>query len=150
MKRTLYLAYGSNLNLLQMSQRCPGARPMLRATLENYQLVFRGSRGWAVATVEPCEGSTVPCLLWSITEADERELDIYEGFPRLYTKEILQVLTEDGRELSAMAYIMAPGYPMGIPVMSYLDTIAGGYKRLGFDLESLYQSAFRSRLEGKV
>ena len=35
-----YLAYGSNLNLEQMSRRCPTARVVGKAQLENYRLAF--------------------------------------------------------------------------------------------------------------
>ena len=60
-----YLAYGSNMNLEQMAARCPGAKPLGTAVLHDYKLVFRGSRGGAVATVEPHKGGSVPVLLWT-------------------------------------------------------------------------------------
>ncbi len=56
----LYIAYGSNLNLSQMKHRCPTARVIGTSELKDYELVFRGSGHNAVATVEPCKGSTVP------------------------------------------------------------------------------------------
>ena len=36
-----YIAYGSNLNIAQMDERCPGAQPVCTAKLEDYELVFR-------------------------------------------------------------------------------------------------------------
>ncbi len=77
----LYIAYGSNLNLSQMKHRCPTARVIGTSELKDYELVFRGSGHNAVATVEPCKGSTVPVLLWSIKPDDEKALDRYEGYP---------------------------------------------------------------------
>ena len=62
-KPTLYIAYGSNLNMPQMANRCPTAEVVGASQLKDYELLFRGSRGSAVATVEPKEGSTVPVLL---------------------------------------------------------------------------------------
>ena len=47
MKEKLYIAYGSNLNLNQMSMRCPEAMPVGTAMLDGWQLTFRG-----VATLE--------------------------------------------------------------------------------------------------
>jgi len=38
-KRTVYLAYGSNLNILQMTRRCPGAKPWGATVLEDYALI---------------------------------------------------------------------------------------------------------------
>jgi hypothetical protein len=39
---TLYFAYGSNLNLAQMSRRCPAAVPLDKVYLPGVRLVFRG------------------------------------------------------------------------------------------------------------
>lgn len=76
----LYFAYGSNINLEQMAQRCPDAQVVGPVTLENYELLFRGNlRGNGVATIAPREGSTVHGLLWNITPKCERALDYYEG-----------------------------------------------------------------------
>ena len=68
----LYIAYGSNLNLSQMEQRCPTARVIGTSEIKDYELVFRGSRYSAVATIELCEGSNVPVLLWGIQPEDEK------------------------------------------------------------------------------
>ena len=38
----LYFAYGSNLNLTQMANRCPQAKQLGSAYLPNWRLVFRG------------------------------------------------------------------------------------------------------------
>ena len=43
MLKKYYLAYGSNLNLEHMAQRCPSAKPIGVTTLENYRLVYKGS-----------------------------------------------------------------------------------------------------------
>ncbi len=80
-KPTLYIAYGSNLNLPQMAFRCPTAEVAGTSELKDYELLFRGGRRGAVATVEPKEGSSVPVLLWKIRQKDEEALDRYEGYP---------------------------------------------------------------------
>ncbi len=67
-KPTLYIAYGSNLNLGQMKYRCPTATVVGPAELEGYDLLFRGGRRGAVATVEPQEGGKVPVLLWKLKQ----------------------------------------------------------------------------------
>ena len=69
-----YLAYGSNLNLEQMAKRCPTAKPVGIGLLEDYRLIFR-----YYLTIE-------------IDEESERMLDYYEGFPRFYRKEHVNVL----------------------------------------------------------
>ena len=60
-----YFAYGSNLNIAQMSRRCPNAKPIILPQplyIPDWQLCFRG-----VADIEPQEGSKLPIGLWKIT-----------------------------------------------------------------------------------
>ena len=92
MEENLYFAYGSNINLEQMSYRCPTAQVVGPVTLEGYELLFRGNaRGSGVATIAPKEGHQVHGVLWKITRACETSLDFYEGYPRLYEKEPVTV-----------------------------------------------------------
>lgn len=103
-KTKLYGAYGSNMNLEQMSHRCSKAKVAGTGILEGYKLTFRG-RYKGVANIEACIGTVVPIVLWEITEDCERALDLYEGYPNLYIKEEVQVKVEDKLE-TAMVYIM--------------------------------------------
>jgi hypothetical protein len=132
MKNKLYIAYGSNLNLPQMVQRCPTAEVVGASEVKDYALLFRGGRNGAVATIEPCEGASVPVLLWKITPRDEEALDIYEGYPRFYDKQVIE-LPLDGETISAMVYVMTPGYRLGYPSEFYYNTIREGYENAGFD-----------------
>lgn len=134
-----YLAYGSNLNLRQMQYRCPTAKPLGPAELLGYSLLFRGSKGHAVATVEPNPDSLVPVLLWEITPCDEASLDRYEGWPNFYRKEIQSVCFQ-GKNIEAMIYIMNPGAPLGSPSPFYLGTIAEGYTASGFNVDYLTEA----------
>ncbi|GAB1477444.1 gamma-glutamylcyclotransferase [Bacillota bacterium] len=132
MKNKLYIAYGSNLNLPQMANRCPTAKVVGTSEIKDYALVFRGGRHGAVATIEPSEGTSVPVLLWEITPQDEEALDIYEGFPRFYDKETIE-LPLGGKTVQAMVYIMTPGHRLGYPSDFYYNTILEGYKSAGFN-----------------
>lgn len=131
-----YIAYGSNLNLTQMEQRCPTARVIGTSEIKDYELVFRGSRYSAVATIEPCEGSRVPVLLWGIQLEDEKSLDRYEGYPNFYEKENMEIVL-NGRTVSAMVYVMTPGHELGIPSKRYKRSIEEGYMDAGFDTDFL-------------
>lgn len=143
-KRKKYIAYGSNLNLGQMAKRCPTAEVIGKGEIKDYELLFRGYNGSAVATVEPKKGASVPVLIWDIGPEDERKLDIYEGYPRLYGKADLEVQTQDGCE-SIMAYTMNEGYSLGTPSDIYLNTIAKGYQDAGFDMDILMESVSHCR-----
>ena len=133
MKNTkrLYLAYGSNMHEGQMSYRCPKAK-LIGQTVIN-------RRDCAVATIEPKEGSEVPVLIWDIQPSDERTLDIYEGFPRFYTKQDFEV-EFNGETITAMAYVMTPGRAFGIPTEGYYQTIHTGYKEHGISTKGLYNA----------
>ncbi|HEX3016996.1 MAG TPA: gamma-glutamylcyclotransferase family protein [Caproicibacter sp.] len=136
---TLYIAYGSNLNLEQMAHRCPTAKVAGASNLTGYQLRFRGGRHGAVATVEKKRGDSVPVLVWEITPADEATLDRYEGWPHLYRKETVRVRL-NGKPVSSIIYIMNEGRPLGAPSPYYYNVIAEGYRATGFDINILKQS----------
>lgn len=134
-KKKIYAAYGSNMNILQMRNRCPAAEKICTGILKDYQLEFRGG---GVATIIPEKGSEVPIVLWYITRGCEKLLDIYEGFPRLYVKDNIQVESEIG-SVTAMAYVMANDYSKFIskPGLSYYNIIKEGYLQNHIDLDPL-------------
>lgn len=135
-RKRLYLAYGSNMNLPQMERRCPTAKVVGTAELKDYELLFRGSRNSAVATVEPKKGSTVPVLIWTVESRDELMLDLYEGYPNFYGKKTMEIELE-GKKVSAMAYVMMPGREYGVPSRRYLEIIREGYRSFGMDEQIL-------------
>ena len=95
------------MNLNQMAFRCPDAEVVEPVRLEGYCLAFRMSGGGnGVATILPKEGSSLEGVLWRISKRDEQRLDRYEGFPYLYGKEAVTVITLDGVRQEIMAYTM--------------------------------------------
>ena len=138
----LYFAYGSNLNLGQMAVRCPQAEVTGKAVLEGYELAFR--RG--VLTILPKEGGRVNGLLWRVNAWDERALDRYEGYPHLYTKELLPVQTDSGPQ-TVVAYVMTAPYceKAQPPGPAYLQTVLDGYRMAGFDPKAVLQAAAQAR-----
>lgn len=137
-QKRLYIAYGSNLNLPQMEQRCQTATVAGKSEIKGYELLFRG-----VATVEPKEGGNVPVLLWNIEPRDEAALDRYEGWPHLYRKEMMEVELE-GEMVSAMVYVMNNGRYFGMPSQHYYDVIKEGYITAGFDTDVLEKALDRT------
>lgn len=129
---TIYAAYGSNMDVWQMAQRCPGARIAGKGTVRGRRLLFRGSGTGSYATIEPCGGAEVPVLLWEIGTGHEESLDRYEGYPTFYRKETVAVETARGR-VDAMAYVMDPSRPLGAPSPWYYEVLADAYELFGFD-----------------
>ncbi|NFE94350.1 gamma-glutamylcyclotransferase family protein [Clostridium botulinum] len=136
-KVKLYGAYGSNMNLEQMNDRCPKAMVVGNGILEGYKLTFRGKYK-GVANIEPCKGRSVPIVLWEITQDCERALDLYEGYPRLYVKKEVQVKVKD-KLIKAMVYVMASEYTnmAAAPTEYYFNVIARGYSDNEVDLKPL-------------
>ncbi len=138
--KTLYIAYGSNMNVEQMALRCPTAKVVASSWLEGYRLRFKGGTYSSVATIEPSEDDLVPIVVWELQPRDEANLDAYEGYPRLYRKETLTV--RFGRKtFPAMIYIMNGEHcSYGYPSKPYFDIIRDGYISAGFDPKLLHQA----------
>lgn len=69
-KSTLYIAYGSNLNAGQMAHRCPDAEAVGTGVIRDYRLAFKALGANAFATIEACEGESVPVAVWRISHRD--------------------------------------------------------------------------------
>ena len=136
----LYIAYGSNLNKEQMKYRCPRAIPVCTGMLNNWQLIYRGSKTGSYASIRYKKGHKVPVAIWNITESDEKNLDIYEGYPHFYIKKNIVVIRKDGTKIKAMAYIMRTDATVGRPSKFYIRTILLGYKDFGLDMKYLEES----------
>ena len=151
MKKKLYLAYGSNLNVEQMRYRCPDARPVGIAELKDWELLFKGSGSGFYLTVERKKGSVVPVGVWEISPEDEAALDRYEGCPRFYYKRnmILPVHTilpqeTDPVRRKALIYIMHEDRKLGKPSVAYWRTCMQGYRDFGFEPDPLLLAMWRS------
>ena len=106
-----------------MRSRCPRARPVLYL---NGVRVNKLS-GWSLsfnryANIIKNNNGFVPIGLWKITKHCEKELDIYENFPILYSKIYFKYYS-----IKAMTYIMNSNKLLK-PSNTYLKLIYQGYK----------------------
>ena len=152
MEKRYYIAYGSNLNVRQMRMRCPSARRIGTSELKGYELLFKGSKTGSYLTVEKKPGSSVPVGVWEVTQADEKALDRYEGFPNFYYKKELTlpikgIRTGKIRKRRVFVYIMHEDRPLGLPSGSYVRTCLDGYRNFGFD-ESVLLAALENSRRG--
>ena len=123
---TYYFAYGSNMNHDHMKMRCPRSKYVGTYTLEGYELIFRG-----VADVQPNPDKSVTGALFKITQDCERALDIYEGYPHLYTKKYhwqFHGSKDKYVDNKIMFYSMVDKHVVYPPNEGYLSTIVGGYQ----------------------
>lgn len=144
--RKLYIAYGSNLNLSQMAARCPSARIYAKGILNNWELVYRGTKTNSHATIEKKSGSIVPVLVWEIQPRDEYNLDIYEGYPHYYFKKNI-IVDISGIKKKAMVYIMDEQQLPGRPSANYIETIRQGYIDNDMDVTILENSLKTNTIE---
>ena len=121
----LYFAFGSNLNRKQIKRRCKNSRFISRHILKNYQLVFRSKYG--AADVQRKKGSSVLGAIYDISKADEKKLDVYEEFPKVYTKKYFKIW---GKKV--MFYYMSDKTKQTEPSRGYLNSIIQGYKDCGY------------------
>lgn len=135
-----YLAYGSNLNVEQMQMRCPGAIKVGSTIVDDYQLLFKGSKTGAYLTIEKKKGGVVPVGIWEVNKAHEKSLDRYEGYPNFYYKMKGTIDGEDGKKHRAFIYIMHEERALGVPSGYYVDVCMQGYADFGFDPKYLVEA----------
>ena len=126
-----YFSYGMNTNLTQMARRCPQAVSLGAAVLPGFRFEFK-----SFATVVPDYTSDTVGVVWEISDDCEDALDILEGFPVYYTKQIVTVLV-DGTPHTAMTYLMYPDEQLNLPSNSYYNLVADGYEDHGISLNQL-------------
>ena len=144
-----YIAYGSNLNINQMKRRCPTARVIGTGFIEDYELLFKGSKTGGYLTIEKAEGKSLPVAIWKVTELDEQALDRYEGYPTFYYKadveiDIKGIKTGKEYRKKAFVYIMHEDRDVGMPSKYYVMTCLEGYKTFGFSPKYLEDALLKS------
>lgn len=117
---TLYFAYGSNMAVSQMRQRCPECRRLGKASLPGYKWIIT-TRGYANIVTD--EHSTVEGILYELTLDDEEALDRFEGVATgCYYKAIKTISFGEGI-VEAMVYI-DPIADEGVPQDEYVERMA--------------------------
>ena len=117
---TLYFAYGSNMQRAAMARRCPGARAVGPALLDNYAF-FIGVDGWG--SVKPKLGARVHGVLWRLSPRDIAALHAYELLHAgLYDVRRLPVRCGT-RLMPAMIYLLRRR-ATGRPKPGYVEMIA--------------------------
>ena len=124
----LYFAFGSNLYQKQMKKRCKDSKYIGCHKLKGYKLVFRHMYyGGGVADVEKKNNSIVLGAIYKISKKDEKKLDVYEDFPKVYIKKYFKLY---GRKV--MFYYMPKKTKTIPPSKRYLNLIIQGYKDCGY------------------
>ena len=79
----LYFAYGSNMSLKQIQDRCPDCKKVAIGVLRDHNLVFLSyskNRKCGVASIEVSQGDEVWGVVYELSDADLAKLDKCEGY----------------------------------------------------------------------
>ena len=134
----LYFAYGSNLNHFQMKRRCKDSIFLKKINLKNFRLTFRSK--YRAADIELKKNSIVPGALFEISKSDEKKLDIYEDFPKLYKKYYFFYYKK-----KIMTYVMVKKTAFRYPTERYLNIVKEGYKNCNLDYYYLKKSLIEKK-----
>ena len=129
----LYFAYGSNLNHFQMKRRCKDSVFLKKINLKDFRLTFRSK--YRAADIEPKKKSIDPGGLFDISKSDEKKLDLYEDYPRLYKKYYFLYY---GKKV--MTYIMVKKTEFRFPTERYLNIVKKGYRNCNLDMSYLLKA----------
>ncbi|MEM1444527.1 MAG: gamma-glutamylcyclotransferase [Planctomycetota bacterium] len=158
--RSLYFAYGSNLDPVQTKRRCPGSDAVGMAFANGYSLSFpiHSDGDWkgGVASIEPHHavpaeepraaiGGGVWGVLYLVTDKDLKTLDGYEGVPEgMYRRGEVQLkVPPQKKSETAITYFAMRGFnaPQK-PSRKYLNAIVRGAEHHG--LPEAYLASLRS------
>ncbi len=130
------IAYGRNLDLNRMKEKCPHCVLVGKAILQDWQIAYK-----RYITLEPCKGGQIPVGVWEINEEAEKELDIIEQYPTVYRKEYVKI-NFNGKEVEALVYLINDTHPK-YPDKKYFERLLVGYKYFDFDEKYLYEAIDR-------
>jgi hypothetical protein len=144
MKTISYFAYGSNMCVMQMSERCPYALAIGVATLHGYEFMINEL---GVAGILEKSDASVIGILWQISMGDKEALDFWEGADvtdGAYHHKKLAVIN-DGKPVDALVYI-ARNTERGKPREGYLEKIVEAAIHHGINFDYVrYLEAFSAR-----
>jgi len=128
-----YFAYGSNMDLGQMSKRLGrkiAPSEVKKASVREWKLVFNkkadaNPEKQGYANIVEDANEIVEGVLYEISEEDIEELDKYEGCPEHYKKMEIEVALDTGEKVVAITYI-AQENKIGtglLPTREYLNKL---------------------------
>ncbi len=114
----LYFAYGANMDVASMAQRCPSSKPIGLARLPRHRWII-STDGYANVVQDPRR--EVHGMLWELALSDVPTLDRFEDVPRLYRKINQTVISTKGIR-RALVYV-GRAHETGRPRQGYLDDV---------------------------
>jgi gamma-glutamylcyclotransferase (GGCT)/AIG2-like uncharacterized protein YtfP len=132
----LYFAYGANMDVVAMAERCPSSKPIGLARLPRHRWII-SSDGFA--TVIRDARRDVHGMLWELALSDMPPLDRFEDVPKLYRKVNQPVISTTGIR-RALIYVGRTA-EIGKPRPGYLADVLKAAESAG--LPALYIADMR-------
>ncbi len=119
-----YFAYGSNMSLERMTERCGKENfvDLGKAKLPGYSFYFYG-RGHA--NIRPMASQTIEGVLFQIQDSCLQDLDQVEGYPNIYQRQSVKITWKNTNVL-AQAYIVEKDQTLAKPSPEYYQTVLSG------------------------
>lgn len=140
-----YIAYGSNINPIQIAHLCNMPVFIGIGTLHDYEMDFYATTkdkntANVYADVIKKIGAKTPVAVWKIDDdIDIKSIDSFEGYPILYNKVNCNVTLNDNHEnISGFLYQMHKNRgDIATPTTQYFNTVLYGYQFFNMDLSYL-------------
>jgi gamma-glutamylcyclotransferase len=126
----LYFAYGANLDATQMRLRCPEARHVGKARLDDYRFCFpvwSRIRQSGLISIEPSVGDRVWGVLYELRDSDFSRLDQREGYDpdrppsrNAFNRVSVKVARGQGKTSDAQTYVARPAMEARSPSADYI------------------------------
>jgi gamma-glutamylcyclotransferase (GGCT)/AIG2-like uncharacterized protein YtfP len=129
----LYFAYGSNMDLMQMRDRCPRSEYVGNGKLSGFQFIIN-SRG--VASIAVNSDRDVEGMMFEVTEACTVKLDRYEGVGEGYYEKCF-VSDCDSGVSGILAYVASDNVKGFVPRNGYFERIIASAIRTDFSVNYL-------------
>lgn len=142
-RNVMIFAYGSNMNLDQMKERCPHSDlASFIAEARGWKLCFpreSDKRKGGVGSMEKQEGSSVWGVVFSVSERDLKGLDRNEGvLLKRYTRGPVEVHKQNGDVVQAETYFAVRQREQDFtPHKDYIDLYLQGARHFGLPAEYL-------------
>jgi hypothetical protein len=128
----LYFAYGANLDVAAMAQRCPRSRALGLGRLARHRVAIM-KEGYATVVTDPA--AMVHGLLFDLAFADVPALDRYEEVGSgLYQKITQPILRAGGGSVRAMVYVGRGGEA---PAPGYLEAVIAAALSVGLPADHI-------------
>jgi gamma-glutamylcyclotransferase len=142
-RNVLIFAYGSNMDMEQMTERCPeSALAPFVAEARDWKLCFpreSTKRKGGVGSIEREKGSSVWGVVFSVSERDLKRLDRREGvLIGSYTRGRLEVHDRDGQAAQTQTYFAVRERKQDfVPHKDYIDLYLKGARHFGLSAQYL-------------